>query len=167
MLLYITYLVLIYLITENLYLLTAFIQFPLASSLVSGNHIPDCLFFYEFVCFWSIIDLQHHVSSCYTIQWVFFSIHLKMISKSCDTTPYKDFNYWLYSPHCTFHTHNLFCNWKYLLISLMYFSPPNTPLLWQPLVCSLCFVRFIHLKKNPHINEIMQYLSFSVLIHLA
>ena len=45
--LYITSLVLIDLITGNLYLLTAFIQFPLTPA--SGNHKSD-LFFYEFVC---------------------------------------------------------------------------------------------------------------------
>lgn len=43
--LYTIALVLIYLITGNLYLLTTFLQFPLSTS---GNHKSD-LFFYEFV----------------------------------------------------------------------------------------------------------------------
>ena len=34
-------------------------------SSTSANHKPD-LFFYELDCFWSIIDLQHDVSSWYT-----------------------------------------------------------------------------------------------------
>ena len=75
----ITALVLIYLITGSLYLLTTFIQFPLPPPPASGNHKPD-LFFYEFVCFWSIIDLQHHVSSCYTTWWFDISTHFEMIT---------------------------------------------------------------------------------------
>ena len=47
--LYITSLVLIYLITESLYLLTTFLQFPLPSFPAIGNHKSD-LFFYKF-CF--------------------------------------------------------------------------------------------------------------------
>ena len=63
--LYISTLVLIYLITESLDLLTTVLHFfPLPST--SGNHILD-FFSYELfcwlVCFWSITDLQHHVSS--------------------------------------------------------------------------------------------------------
>jgi len=64
--LYISTLVLIYLITESLDLLTTVLQFffPLPST--SGNHILD-FFSYELfcwlVCFWSITDLQHHVIS--------------------------------------------------------------------------------------------------------
>ena len=46
--LYITSLVLIYLITGGLYLLTAFIQLPLPLPPASGDHKSD-LFFYEFV----------------------------------------------------------------------------------------------------------------------
>ena len=32
-----------------------------------------------FVCFWSIINLQHYVSSCYTTQWFNISIRFKVI----------------------------------------------------------------------------------------
>ena len=46
----ITSLVLIYLIIGSLYLLIAFVQFPLSPPPGSGNHKSD-LFFYEFVCF--------------------------------------------------------------------------------------------------------------------
>ena len=47
--LYITSLVLIYLITGNLYLFTAFIQFPLPSPPTLVNQKFDLLF-YEFTC---------------------------------------------------------------------------------------------------------------------
>ena len=43
-------------VTGSLYLLPIFIQFPFPQSPASGNHKSD-LFFYEFACFWSIIDL--------------------------------------------------------------------------------------------------------------
>ena len=46
--LYIISLELTCVITRNLYLVTAFIQFALFSYLASGNHKSD-LFFYEFV----------------------------------------------------------------------------------------------------------------------
>ena len=45
--LYIASLVLIYLITGSLYLLTTFMSFPLPLPPTSGNHKSD-LFFYEF-----------------------------------------------------------------------------------------------------------------------
>ena len=57
--LYITFLVLIYLITGTLYFLTTFIQFPspYPSPLVITNLIS--FFLYEFICLGSMIDLQH------------------------------------------------------------------------------------------------------------
>ena len=57
----------IYLKTGSLYILTTFIQLSVPSS----NH-KSYLFFYEWVCFWSIIDLQHYVSSCYRTWWLVF-----------------------------------------------------------------------------------------------
>lgn len=56
-LLYITFVVLIYLMTRSLYLLTTFIQFPLFPLPASGNQESD-LFFYAFVCFCSVVDLN-------------------------------------------------------------------------------------------------------------
>ena len=47
--LYITSLLLTYLITASLHLLSAFIQFSILLPSASGNHKSD-LFFYEFVC---------------------------------------------------------------------------------------------------------------------
>jgi len=41
-------------------------QIPLPPCHASGNHNSD-LFFYELVCFWSITDQQHYISSWYTI----------------------------------------------------------------------------------------------------
>ena len=44
------------LISETLYLSSAFVQFPPTPPLPSGNHKPH-LFLYECVCFWSITNL--------------------------------------------------------------------------------------------------------------
>ena len=55
----ITSLVFVYLITGSLYLLTAFIHFPLLLLLTSSNHKSD---FFFWVCFWNIVG-QHYVSS--------------------------------------------------------------------------------------------------------
>lgn len=59
--LYLISLIFVYLISESLYLLTTIssFSFPLHSPLpTSSNHKSD-FFFSEFVCFWSIINLQH------------------------------------------------------------------------------------------------------------
>ena len=93
--------VLTYLVTGSLYLLTTFIQFLLSPALNLGNHKSD-LFFYELVCFWSIIDLQHDVSSWHTTQWFNISIHYKMITMIklvviCNPTKLLHY-YWLIFP---------------------------------------------------------------------
>ena len=61
--LYITSLVLTYLITGRLYFLTAFIQFPLPTPLVTANLISFSVRL--FVCFRSKNDLQNDVNSYY------------------------------------------------------------------------------------------------------
>ena len=110
--LYVTSLALIYFLTVSLYLLTAFIQFTLHPHTPnSGKHKSD-LFCYDFVTFWSIIDLQHYVSYYCTTQWFYISIHIKMFTMIGLVTICHHKNilhsYWLYSPHCTFHTHDSF-----------------------------------------------------------
>ena len=133
--LYVISLVHIYLLTGSLYLLITFIQFPLPLPLASGNN--NWSVFLQVVCFWNRIDLQHYVSSWYTIQWFAISMHFKMMTISliviCHLTKILH-NYWLYSPHCTSHT------WKFVPFNfLTYFFPsPSPPLLWQPLVLFVC-----------------------------
>ena len=146
----------IYLITGSLYLLTAFIQFPLPLPLGAGNHKSNL--FLTCFCFWNIIDLQHCLSFCYTTEWFDISIHFKMITTLnwitiCHHTKILH-NHWLYSLYCTFHTCDPFilqfeiCN---LLISLPYFFPSFTSSPLATTVCSLylwlcfCFVLFAHL----------------------
>ena len=103
--LYIPSLVLMYHIIGSLYLLTHLPPF-LSPPTLPCNHKSD-LFFYEFVCFPSIIDLQHCISSCYTTQWFDTAIHFKMITTVslvtiCHHTKMLH-NYALCSPRCTFH----------------------------------------------------------------
>ena len=100
-----------YFITGSLYLLTTFIQFPLPTTPFSGNHRLE-LFVYGFVCFWSIIDPQKYVSSCYMKQRFDFSLHFKMITTTNQVTISYHIKllhiYWLHCPHCTFHAHDSF-----------------------------------------------------------
>ena len=56
------YIILIYLIKRSLCVNTTFIQFHSPFTPTSGYHESD-LFFYEFVCFWRIINPQHCVST--------------------------------------------------------------------------------------------------------
>ena len=109
-----------------------------------------------FVCFWSIIDLQHYVSSCCTAQWFNISIRFKMITMInlviiCHHTKILC-NYSLYIPHCTFHTWLIYFVTEslYLLIALTYFSLPRTlsPVAtscWFSVSRTLCLVVFVHL----------------------
>ena len=67
----------------------------------SGNH-KFGLFFYESVCFWRIIDLQHYVGSwCTTMIWYFYTFQNDHES-SYYLSPKILNSYWVYSPHCTF-----------------------------------------------------------------
>ena len=60
-----------YFITESVYLLTAFNQFPFHNPLplITKNLISIFLW----ICFWSITDLQHYASSHNIVIWYFFS----------------------------------------------------------------------------------------------
>ena len=119
--LYITSLVLTYLITGSLYLLTIFIQSLSLLIPTSCNHKYD-LFFYELlyllVWFLSIIDLQHYDISWCTTQWFNISIQLKriaVISLVTICTIQRCYKLLTISPHAIRFipmTH-LFCNWEF------------------------------------------------------
>ena len=128
---YSTCLILIYLVTGNMYLLTAFNQLPLPHLLPLDK---SNLFSYEFICFENIIDLQHYISFRY-IQY-FCTIQNDHHDKSSHHTQLLH-NYWLYSSHCIFHTCNIYfaAGSLYLLISLTYFSPLQLSPLRQPATC--------------------------------
>ena len=78
-----------------------------------------CLYFCfanSFICFLYIFLtynwLKHYVSSWYSTQWFSISIHLQIITiislvVICHPTMLSH-NYWLYSPHGTFHIHDSF-----------------------------------------------------------
>jgi len=81
-----------------------FYTIPPSATLTSGSHKYG-LFFYEFVCFWSMIALWYYVSSCYTIKWCNISTCFKMITMVslvtiCHHTKIIH-SYWPYSAHCT------------------------------------------------------------------
>lgn len=82
--LYITSLILSYLITKSLHLFTTFIQF-LPPPPFYPLHLETAIliFFPEFLFLWSIIDLESYVSFCYTTKWFDISIHLIMMSTVC------------------------------------------------------------------------------------
>ena len=100
---------------------------------------PQILSLFLWDCFWVIIDLmlvsviQHRLK---------ISIHFKMITMItlvtiCHYT--KISHNWLYSPHCTFHTHDSLILEPKVCTSefpSLVFSPFPHPL-WQPSVCSL------------------------------
>ena len=140
--LYLTILVLIYLITESLYLLTAFIQFPQPPPLVTTYLIsfPTSFFFVCF-CFWSIFDLQYYNSSCYTTQLSYITVHFKIITTISHYHVIIQKYYIIidYIPHTTFHTvTHLFWPVSLYLIFLTYFYPPTTPSPLATTICSLC-----------------------------
>ena len=123
--LYIASLLLIYLIKGSLTLSDFLHPIPHPHHLY--NHKSD-LFFYKYVCFWSIIDLQHCVSPCLTTQWFCISLHFKVTKISLATLCHYTKGLHSYCVSHTIHftpmTH-LFCNWSlYLLVSLFCFSPP-------------------------------------------
>ena len=123
--LYITSLVLDYLITGSLNLLIIFIQLslPWSPHLWKSQMWSLFLSFCLFAC-WSVIDLNHYVSSWCTIWWFDISIHYKIINMIslvtiCHHTKILHY-FWLYIPH-TVHfipmTH-LLCNWKFVPLNL-------------------------------------------------
>ena len=171
--LYITFLVLTYFITGSLYLWTTFIQFPIPPPPTSVNHKSDLLF-YEFVCFWSIIDLQHCVSSWCTTQWFRYFYTFQNGQHSYLLSPYKDitllsatftFLYVLYLWFVYF-----VMEFLYIVIYLTYLSHFPTPfpssnhmfiLCIYNSVAILClFIGFV--LWIPCMSEIIQCLSFSV-----
>ena len=134
--LYLIILVLIYLITESLYLLTAFIQFPQPSPLVTTYLIsfPVSLFIYLLLkYFWSTI-LQE------------FLLYNTVILYSCTFQNYHHHKssyhviiqkYYIiidYIPHTTFHpvTHLFWPESLYLLSFLPISTLQPPPPLWQP-----------------------------------
>ena len=144
---------------------------PFLATPTSGNHKSN-LFFYEWVCIGSIIDLKQHCVSSYYRYFCTFQNDRHHHKSSYNKSPYKDIA-WLLTRFPTLYVSYPWFIYSatrslYLLTALIYvFSPP--PSLWQPPVCSLyiwfcfCFVRFVHfLLKIPHISEFIQYLSFSL-----
>ena len=116
------YKILCYLITGSSYPLTTFIQPSLPPPSVLSNLQSDLLF-YEVVCYWSIIDLQHCFSSCSTTWWFSISVHFKVSTRISSATvchlTETLHSYWLYSPHCAFYAQDSFI--LYVLICLTYF----------------------------------------------
>ena len=124
--LYITFLGLVCLIIESLYILTAFIQFPLPTLPLIITHLISfgvCLFIFEveLICDTMLLPVAQ--------QWFDISIHFKMITSLVAICHYTKilYSYWLHSSYCTFRIH-LFCNWMFVL----------TPLNWPyPFLSSL------------------------------
>ena len=130
--LYIMSLVLIYLITVSLYLLTAFIQFPLPT------HPPlvSSIISFSIVCFWSILDNIMLVSSTQHSDLLLLTFQNDHEDKSSyNMTPYKNITKMLIVHFITV-TH-LFHNWKFAPLNLTHLFLLPSPLLWQPLVYSL------------------------------
>ena len=134
-----------------------------------------------FVCFWSIIDLQHYVSSGCTVQWFNISIHFKMIATINLLSVIIQIYYIFidYIPHTVYFipmTH-LFCNWKFVPLNLphLFLSSPHLFPLWKPPVCSLyiwlCFVMSLHLfcylDSTIWVKSYGIFLSLSHLFHLT
>ena len=176
--LYIMSLIIIYLMTGCLYLLTAFIQFPLfqTPSLVITNLIPITISLLIYFL-WSVIGIQH----CYIMVCNSDSIFLYISkwSKSSYMSPYKYITcYWLYSPHCIFYISDIYfatgnlhflITLTYFLSSLHYLSSSNY--LIFPCMCNstsvllllfICIFRFCVQVKSCSI-----YLSLSNLFHWA
>ena len=69
------------------------------------------LFFFEFICFWSINDLQYCVYSSCSTGWFYISVHFRIITIIlfiiCYYTKILP-SCWLYYPYCTLHIHDSF-----------------------------------------------------------
>ena len=167
-----------------MYLLTSFIQFSLLQPPPPVNQKSD-LFFYEFVYFWKISDLQHCVSSYYIRQWCNISVHFKMVNTIslvtiCEHTEMLH-SYWLL--HCTFHTSDSFILQPKVCASQIYLTnlyPPPAPTLSSPLattsffsisvtlflfyVCSLVLFFRVHLKVKSYNIYVLLIWLFSLWI---
>ena len=151
---YIPSVILSYFVTGSLYLFSTFIQFPLPPNPISGNHKLE-LFVYGFVCFWSIIDPQKYVSSCYKTQRFDFSIHFKMITTtSYNLLPYKDITYLLTTLPTVYISYPWF----------IYFATGSFYLLTSPHL----FLSFPTAAPSSDNNRFVLYIynSVSVLLHL-
>ena len=100
------------LITGILYPLTTFIQFALLLYLLllDTTHLVLFLcmcYFFNLICCWSITDLRNYFSTCYTDNTVIQRKFENDRHKSSYHTKILHV-YWLYSPHCTFQTHDYF-----------------------------------------------------------
>ena len=140
-----------YLIIGNLYILTTFIQFSPTPYPASNNNKSDL---FLWVCCWSIIELQHWVSSWYTAYFCTFqndhhsksSYHLSSYEAITQLLTIGFTLYILY-PWCIYFITVHLC----LLISISYFFPSPTPSIWQLPICSLylglcfCLVMSVHL----------------------
>ena len=118
--LYITFLGLVCLIIESLYILTAFIQFPLPTLPLIITHLISfgvCLFIFEveLICDTMLLPVAQ--------QWFDISIHFKMITSLVAICHYTKilYSYWLHSSYCTFRIH-LFCNCKFVYLNLPHLS---------------------------------------------
>ena len=118
--------------------------------LVTANLISFSMNLFDF---WSVIDRQHFVSSCYTTQWFNISMHSKMITMvDLVTICYHIkslLTYWLCSPLlCTSYPWVIYfvTESSYLNLPHLFLSFPSAPGLWQPPSCSLylwlCFTWF-------------------------
>ena len=87
--------------------LNTFIQLPPGNlPLVTTNLVSFTMSL--FVCFWRIIDLHHCVGSwCTTMIWYFYTVQNDHHESSYHLSLKILNSYWLYSPHCTFHTCDL------------------------------------------------------------
>ena len=125
-----------------------FYTVPPPATLTSGSHKYG-LFFYEFVCFWSMIALWYYVSSCYTIKWCNISTCFKMITMVslvtiCHHTKIIH-SYWPYSAHCTCRNCDSFIFVLQLEAGVSQSPspipflprPPQLSSFWQPPICSL------------------------------
>ena len=85
---YITVPWLIHFITGSLYRLTSLMHF--AHLPLLPRQPPSVLCICEFVCFWSTVDIQHYVSSCYTVIWYFYTFQNNHHNKSSyDMSPFQ------------------------------------------------------------------------------
>ena len=173
--LYSTSLVFIYLITESLCILIAFIQLPYPSSFLVTKKIWS--FFYEFVCLILRYNWPSTLFSYFYETWCFdISIHFKKITrKKCSyaVSPQKYYMFIARSPHCAFHTHELFVlqievftSWFLSLISFLFFFTYNVALISgiQPsesvicvcvCVCVCVYPLFSHIGYYKRLNRLL------------
>ena len=126
--LYSTSIVLVYLFTGNLYVLSIIIQFtsPHPLPLVNTYFFPMSLF----ICFWNIINQQHYISSHCTTQWFIISGCFKIVTIKNLVTVQRYYIIVDCIPYivCFITVIHLSCDLPQLFISSLHPSP-----LWQTL----------------------------------